>query len=157
MPTDKEHATAVAEGDPAPDVTLRLHDGSELSLSSLEGSLVFLYFYPKDDTPGCTVEAQGLRDEHDALTELGVKVYGISTQDAESHKSFIDKHDLPFPLVIDDDGKVAKAFNVPVKGGFAARHSFLIGKDGKLLRIWRTVQPAQHAKEVLVAARNASS
>jgi len=153
-PSSKE-SKPIAEGDRAPDVTLKLHDGSETSLSSLEGSFVFLYFYPKDDTPGCTTEAKGLRDNYEELTKLGVKVYGISLQNADSHKEFIDKYELPFSLVV-DDGKIAKAFNVPVKGEFAARHSFLIGKDRKIIKIWRTVVPDQHAKEVLAAVRSAS-
>jgi peroxiredoxin Q/BCP len=145
----------IGEGNRAPDVTLKLQDGTEVSLASLEGSFVFLYFYPKDDTPGCTTEAKGLRDQHAELAKLGVKVFGVSLQDAESHKSFIDKYELPFALVV-DDGTIAKAFNVPVKGEYAARHSFLIGKDRKILKVWRTVVPDQHAKEVLAAVRNAS-
>lgn len=146
---------AVNEGDPAPEVALTLHDGETVALADLKGDLVFVYFYPKDDTPGCTVEAQGLRDSYEALSAAGVKVFGVSLQDAASHKAFIDKHDLPFPLVVDGDGDVAKAFDVPVKGEYAARHSFLVGKDGKLVKVWRNVTPDGHAAEVLAAARAA--
>ena len=153
--TDPGPSFAVNEGDSAPDVTLTLHDGKSVKLSDSRGNLVFLYFYPKDDTPGCTVEAQGLRDSYDELTKAGVKVFGVSLQDATSHQAFIDKHDLPFPLVVDADGAVAKAFDVPVKGEYAARHSFLIGKDGKLLKVWREVTPDGHAAEVLAAAKAA--
>jgi peroxiredoxin Q/BCP len=84
-----------------------------------------------------------------------VKVFGVSLQDASSHKAFIDKYDLNFPLVV-DDGKVAAAFEVPVKGEFAARHSFLIGKDGKLIKVWRKVDVSAHADEVVAVAKKAS-
>ena len=146
---------SINEGDPAPDVELALHDGKKVPLGELKGELVFVYFYPKDDTPGCTVEAQGLRDSYTELTSAGVKVFGVSLQDAESHKAFIDKHELPFPLVVDAGGDVARAFDVPVKGEYAARHSFLIGKDGKLVKVWREVAPDGHAAEVLAAAKAA--
>ena len=148
-------AFSVEQGDDAPEVELTLHDGKTVKLRDLKGELVFIYFYPKDDTPGCTVEAQGLRDSYEALTEAGVKVFGVSLQDAASHQAFIDKHALPFPLVVDADGAVAKAFDVPVKGEYAARHSFLVGKDGKLAKVWRDVTPDGHATEVLAAAKAA--
>jgi thioredoxin-dependent peroxiredoxin len=143
---------ALAEGHAAPDVTLTLHDGKTVKLAELRGEQVLVYFYPKDDTPGCTLEAKGLRDHYAALGSAGVKVFGVSLQDAESHKAFIDKYGLPFPLVV-DDGTVARAFGVPVKGEYAARQSFLIGRDGKVARIWREVSPEGHAEEVLAAAR----
>jgi peroxiredoxin Q/BCP len=91
-----------------------------------------------------------LRDNFQALTEKNVKIFGVSTQDAESHQQFIEKHDLPFALVV-DDGKVAAAFGVPVRLGFASRQSFLVGADGKMVAIWRDVDPAGHAAEVLAA------
>jgi peroxiredoxin Q/BCP len=91
-----------------------------------------------------------LRDNFEKLTEKGVKVYGVSLQDADSHKAFIDKFDFQFPLVV-DDGTLCKAFNVPYKGEFASRQSFLIGEDGKLIKVWREVTPAGHAEEVLAA------
>lgn len=150
-------STAIVKGAPAPDVTLKLHDGKELKLSSLKGEVVLLYFYPKDDTPGCTVEAQVLRDNHETLTQLGVKVFGVSLQDAASHQAFIDKHDLPFPLVVDEGGEVARAFEVPVKGEYAARHSFLIGRDGRIAEVWREVTPAEHADQVIAATKSLGS
>lgn len=91
-----------------------------------------------------------MRDNFKALTERNVKIFGVSTQDADSHQGFIDKYDLPFALVV-DDGKVAEAFGVPVRLGFAARQSFLIGTDGNMVAIWRDVDPAGHAAEVLAA------
>lgn len=144
----------LAVGDPAPAVTLTLQDGKTVELASLRGKQVLVFFYPKDDTPGCTVEAQGLRDAHADLQAAGVQVYGVSTQDAASHEAFIDKHDLPFPLVVDDRGEVARAFRVPVKGEYAARQSFLVGPDGKIKKVWLEVKPQEHAAEVLSAARS---
>lgn len=141
-------------GDPAPDVALKLQDGQEVKLSSLAGKQVLVYFYPKDDTPGCTMEAEGLRDGWADLQAAGLTVYGVSTQDAESHKAFIDKYKLPFPLVVDTDGAVAKAFRVPMRGTFAARQSFLIGQDGKIKQVWLDVNPKEHAAAVLAAAKS---
>ena len=129
------HASAsnvLKEGDPAPDVTLTLASGSDLTLSSLKGKLVLVYFYPKDDTPGCTIEAKGIKDGWTKFREAGVEVYGVSMQNADSHKAFSDKYSLPYPLVTDEAGKVADAFHVPHNGEFASRQSFLIGKDGTI-------------------------
>ena len=149
-PTPAPEATPLKVGDPAPEVSFTLHDGRGVALSSLRGKRVLVYFYPKDDTPGCTVEAQGLRDRAADLAAAGIEVYGVSTQDADSHKAVIDKHQLPFPLVVDGDGKVAAAFRVPVSSrGFAARQSFLVGKDGALEAVWLDVDPSTHAADVL--------
>jgi thioredoxin-dependent peroxiredoxin len=140
-------------GDPAPAVTLTLQDGKTVELASLKGKQVALYFYPKDDTPGCTVEAQGIRDQWDAFQKAGIQVYGVSVQDAASHKAFIEKHKLPFNLVVDPDKKVTTAFGVPLKNNeLASRQTFLIGADGKIKQIWREVTPAEHAKQLLDAA-----
>lgn len=144
--------TELKEGDPAPDVTLTLQDGKQVKLSSLKGEQVAVYFYPKDDTPGCTVEAQGIRDSWDELQKAKVHVYGVSTQDAASHQAFIDKHKLPFDLVVDSDKSVAQAFGVPLKGDYASRQTFLIGADGKIKKVWRSVNPPDHAKDLLTAA-----
>lgn len=152
--TNPDAQGPLAVGDPAPAVTLTLHDGKTVELASLRGKQVLVYFYPKDDTPGCTVEAQGLRDAFTDLQAAGVQVFGVSTQDAKSHEAFIDKHDLPFPLVVDDRGEVARAFRVPVKGEYAARQSFLVGADGKVKKVWLDVKPSDHAAEVLAAARS---
>lgn len=144
--------TELAVGSAAPTVTFTLQDGKSVNLASLKGKQVAVYFYPKDDTPGCTVEAQGIRDEWTAFEKAGIQVYGVSLQDAASHTAFIEKHKLPFDLVV-DDGSVTKAFGVPVSGGeYASRHTFLIGEDGKIKQIWREVNPKEHAKELLEAA-----
>lgn len=141
-------------GDLMPDIAVRLQDGKVLQLKSLNGTQVLVYFYPKDDTPGCTVEAQGLRDGWTEIQASGLSVYGVSTQDAESHRAFIEKHRLPFPIVVDTDGTVARAFHVPMHGPFASRQSFLIGKDGRIKRVWLDVEPKDHAAAVIAAARN---
>ncbi len=141
-------------GDRAPDVDLTLEDGKTVKLSSLRGTPVALYFYPKDDTKGCTIEAQGIRDAWGDFQSSGVKVFGVSTQDAASHKEFIAKHQLPFQLVVDPDGQIAKAFGVPLRLGMASRQSFLIGKDGTVKKAWRDVNPSGHAQELLSAAKS---
>lgn len=140
-------------GDPAPPLKLTLQNGNTIDLGSLKGKQVVLYFYPKDDTPGCTVEAQGIRDQWEAFQKAGIEVFGVSLQDAASHTAFIEKHKLPFNLVVDADKKVTESFGVPVRGGeFAARQTFLIGADGNIKQVWREVTPAEHARQVLEAA-----
>lgn len=142
------------EGDAAPDVDLALQDGRKVKLSSLKGQYVAIYFYPKDQTQGCTVEAQNFRDRFEDLKKAGITVIGVSTQDAASHKAFIEKEKLPFDLAVDEDKALAKAFGVPLRGpGLHARQTFLIGKDGKVKKVWRDVSPKDHADEVLAAAK----
>ena len=143
---------ALKPGAPAPAIKLQLEDGASVDLASKTGSYVLVYFYPKDDTPGCTVEAQGIRDAWDDFKAAGIEVYGVSTQDAASHTAFSEKHNLPFSLVVDVGGEVAQAFGVPLKNGLAARQSFLIGKDGNVKAVWESVSPSEHAKDVLKAA-----
>jgi peroxiredoxin Q/BCP len=153
-PHGAQEPAALKAGDPAPDVTFKLHDGKEVKLSSLKGKQVLVYFYPKDDTPGCTAQAQGLRDGWADLQAAGLVVYGVSTQGAQSHQAFIDKYQLPFPLVVDEDGAVAKAFRVPLRNSYAARQSFLIGADGKIKQAWLEVDPKEHAATVIAAAKS---
>jgi thioredoxin-dependent peroxiredoxin len=152
-PAAAPSSTELKEGDDAPKVTFTLQDGKTVALDSLKGKQVAVYFYPKDDTPGCTVEAQGIRDQWEAFEKAGIQVFGVSMQDAASHSAFIEKHKLPFDLVVDPDQSVPKAFGVPVRDGqYAARHTFLIGADGKIKRVWREVNPKEHAKDLLDAA-----
>jgi peroxiredoxin Q/BCP len=154
VPAEAAESKPLAAGDAVPDITLKLHDGKDVRLSSLQGKQVLVYFYPKDDTPGCTVEAQALRDGWADIQAAGLEVYGVSMQDADSHKAFIDKYNLPFPLVVDTDGAVAKAFRVPTRLTFASRQSFLIGKDGKIKQVWLEVNPKEHAGAILAAAKS---
>jgi peroxiredoxin Q/BCP len=150
---------AVADGTPAPallsvgaaapDFTTVAHDGQKIELSKLKGKWVVLYFYPKDDTTGCTKEACDFRDSWSTLQKKGVAVFGVSTQDNTSHKAFAAKYNLPFPLLPDDKGEIAGKYKVPLMGGLARRITYLIGKDGKIAHVWPTVNPVGHAGEIL--------
>ena len=138
-------------GAPAPDVTFALHTGERLSLASLRGKPVVVYFYPKDDTPGCTVEAQEIRDLYEQLKRTGAVVIGVSTDAADSHRAFAAKHALPFLLASDESGEIAKAFGVALKNGRATRESFVIGADGRIKHTFPQVTPKGHAAELLAA------
>ena len=128
-------ANALEVGDPAPAVTALDQDGKPLSFEqAYKKGVTLVYFYPKADTPGCTAEACSLRDSYDDLRAKGLQIIGVSEDKADAQKKFQEKYKLPFPLVADSDGLVAKAFGVPTAGGFAKRQSFLI-KDGKIA--WR--------------------
>jgi peroxiredoxin Q/BCP len=144
-------ATAVAPGDLAPDVAAKNQDGRVIRISELRGKKVLVYFYPKDDTPGCTKEACSLRDQYARFIELGVVILGVSRQDAESHRAFRKKYHLPFDLLTDEGGSFAKAFGVstmPVLG-FHKRQSVLIGADGRVVAFFPNVDPATHSQEIL--------
>ena len=122
----------------APPITGTDQDGKEWKLADAAGkSIVLLYFYPKDDTPGCTKEACGLRDRMDELKKDGVEVVGVSFDSAESHQKFIAKHNLNFRLLADPDGKIVDAYGVRRAAGlkFAKRVSFLVGTDGKIVHV----------------------
>ena len=141
----------LAPGDPAPDFTLKNQDGKAVKLSDFKGKPVLVYFYPKDDTPGCTKEACALRDSYSQFTKQGAVILGVSAQDEKSHQQFRKKHKLPFDLLVDKDGAVGKKFGVNlIEGaGVHERKSVLIGRDGKVLRVYDTVDPAAHAGQVL--------
>jgi peroxiredoxin Q/BCP len=136
-------------GSPAPEFTAVAHDGKKVDLAKLKGKNVVLYFYPKDDTPGCTKEACDFRDAWSKLEKSGVVVYGVSTQDTTSHKAFAEKYKLPFSLIPDDKGELAAKYKVPVVDGKARRITYLIGKDGKIKHVWPKVMPVGHASEIL--------
>lgn len=157
--TPKENATAPAvaegdhtlEGDSVPDVALITQDGKELRFAQLAGKNVVLFFYPKDNTSGCRIEAQGFRDTIEDFNGENTVVLGVSMQGAESHESFIDNEQLPYDLIVDETGAVAKAFGVAINGDTSARDTILVGKDGKIRRVWRGVSPKGHAREVFAA------
>jgi peroxiredoxin Q/BCP len=140
---------ALERGAPAPDVVFAFADGTTASLASMKGQPVLVYFYPQDDTPGCTAEAEGIRDAWSDFQAANIKVIGVSMQDATSHQAFTEKLKIPFPLAIDADGALATAFHVPVRDHRTARQSFLIDKDGKIAFVWTRVDPAPHAADVL--------
>lgn len=140
-------------GDAAPLVTGLNQDGQEWKLAAAAGKkVVLIYFYPKDETPGCTKEACGLRDNLADLQKSDVEVIGVSFDSAESHKEFIAKHSLNFPLLADTDGKIADAYGVRMPDKARARRvSFLIGKDGKILHITDSPQADVHLTELKAA------
>ena len=136
-------------GDKAPDFTARDQDGKTVKLSDFAGKqTVLLYFYPKDDTPGCTKEACGFRDRLDDLKKQGVAVLGVSRDDAESHKKFIAKHSLNFPLLVDTDGKITEAYGAGMAGrNMSRRVSFLIDKSGKIVHVTDAPAADKHLSE----------
>ena len=144
-------------GTPAPAFTAVAHDGQKFDLSKLKGKWVVLYFYPKDDTTGCTKEACDFRDNWATLQKKGVAVFGVSTQDNTSHKAFAAKYSLPFPLLPDDKGDIAGKYKVPLNGGLARRITYLIGKDGKIAHVWPSVNPVGHAGEILAQIEPAAA
>ena len=135
------------------------HSGKIVSLTDFPGKTVILYFYPKDDTPGCTLEACSFRDEYAAFKKKGAVVIGVSPDSPKSHGKFIEKFSLPFTLLADSDHKVAEAYGVWVEKSMYGkkymgmeRSTFVIGPDGKLKAIFRKVKPAEHVTEVLAGA-----
>lgn len=141
-------------GAAAPSVTFGLSSGEKVALADLRGKPVVVYFYPKDDTPGCTVEAQEIRDVYEQLKGTGATVIGVSTDAADSHRAFAEKHGLPFGLASDESGELAKAFGVPMKNGRASRVSFVVGADGRIKRTFPQVTPKGHAAELLAAVKS---
>jgi peroxiredoxin Q/BCP len=146
------------EGDPAPDFTAAASGGQTISLAGLRGKNVILYFYPKDDTPGCTKEACGFRDQFAQFTQKGAVVLGVSIDSVKAHDKFIAKFDLPFALLADPEHKIVEAYGVWGEKRFMGRKyqgthrvTFLIGPDGRIKRIWPKVKPEEHPAEVLAA------
>ncbi|MDQ2961359.1 MAG: peroxiredoxin [Candidatus Dormibacteraeota bacterium] len=143
-------------GADAPDIEARRRDGSTLQLSSLRGRHVLVYFYPKDDTPGCTAEACSLNDNLSALTESGADVIGVSSDSWDSHQRFSEKYGLEFALASSGDGSVRRAYGVGKLMGVlpvTQRVSFLIGPDGQVAHVWPRVSASRHALEVLAEVR----
>jgi thioredoxin-dependent peroxiredoxin len=148
----------VEQGAPAPDFTLASDSGESVTLSQFRGSPVVLYFYPKDDTPGCTAQACGIRDAWGEFERSGAVVLGVSPDSPKKHVKFRDKYGLPFTLLADEDHEVAEAYGVWVEKSFAGRKymgversTFIVGPDGKLAKIMRRVKPDTHADAVLEA------
>jgi thioredoxin-dependent peroxiredoxin len=144
------------EGKAAPDFTLAADDGKKVSLKALRGQPVVLYFYPRDDTPGCTKEACAFRDRKKELTKLGAHVLGVSTDDVASHEKFRDKYELNFPLLADVDHKVSEKFGAwreknmyGKKSMGIQRSTYLIDAEGKIAKIWKKVSVDGHDDAVL--------
>lgn len=148
----------VEEGAPAPDFELTSDAGDLVKLSALRGKQVVLYFYPKDDTPGCTTQACGIRDAYGEFERAGAVVLGVSPDNERSHVKFKKKFDLPFTLLADTDHAVAEAYGVWGEKSYMGknymgvdRSTFVIGADGTIKKIMRNVKPATHADDVLAA------
>ena len=139
-------------GASAPDLVAKDAADQPVRLSGLRGRPVVVFFYPKDETPGCTKEACAFRDAWNRYEHANVAVLGVSRDSEESHKKFIGHHKLPFPLVADEDGHAQEAYGVSSFIGMSSRVTFLVGADGKVLKVWPDVDPGLHADEVLAAA-----
>ncbi len=149
---------SLQEGDAAPDFTLPADGGKNISLSDYKGRKVILYFYPKDDTPGCTKEACAFRDSLERLNGINASVIGVSKDTVGKHEKFKTKHSLNFPLVSDEDGTLCEKYGTWVEKSMYGkkymgidRATFLIGEDGNILRIWRKVKVPGHVDEVVQA------
>jgi peroxiredoxin Q/BCP len=148
----------IEEGQPAPDFELPSDSGDTVALSSLRGKPVVLYFYPKDDTPGCTTQACGIRDAYGEFERAGAVVLGVSPDDERSHGKFRDKYELPFTLLADTDHEVAERYGVWGEKTYMGRtymginrSTFVIDGDGIVTKVFPQVKPATHADDVLAA------
>jgi peroxiredoxin Q/BCP len=154
----KELELNLKAGDKAPAFDAAASNGGRISLANLAGKNVILYFYPKDDTPGCTKEACSFRDQFAEFRKKGAVVLGVSVDSVVSHDKFIAKYKLPFPLLSDEDKQIVEAYGVWGEKVFMGRKyqgthriTFLIGPDGVIKNIWTEVKPGEHAAEVLAA------
>lgn len=154
---------ALKPGDKAPAFSLPDQTGTERALTDYAGNWVLLYFYPKDDTPGCTKEACSIRDGWSAFKKAGIAVMGASTDSVKSHAKFVEKYDLPFTLLSDEKKELVEAYGVWGKKKFMGREyfgtkrwSFLIDPAGKIAKVYEDVKPADHAEEVLVDVKSLS-
>jgi thioredoxin-dependent peroxiredoxin len=153
---DTQNAMTLNIGDSAPEFSLPDADGNLISLAALKGKRVVMFFYPRDNTPGCTKEACAFRDAYSQIQSKGAVVLGVSTDDAKSHAKFATKYDLPFPLLVDAEGEVGtrygcyglkKMYGKEYMG--ITRSSFIIGPDGSLEKIYSKVKPEAHVAEVM--------
>ncbi len=141
------------EGQQLPDVSFITEDETRVVSDDLRGQKTVLYFYPKDDTPGCTKEACAFRDRMGDYQRAGIRVYGVSLDSPESHRRFREKHGLNFPLLTDEGGEAAKALGVLSDRGVANRVTFLLDPAGRVARAYPDVSPETHADEILEDAR----
>ena len=144
------------EGAMAPEIKGKDQDGNSISLSDYKGKKVILYFYPKDNTPGCTAEACNLRDNYDALLQKGFAIIGVSADSAKSHQNFRQKHDLPFPLLVDEDKEVIKAYGAWGEKKMYGktyegilRTTYVIDEEGKIEKVFPKVKTKDHTKQIL--------
>ena len=143
-------ANLLQQGQPLPDLDLTAEDGEHLGTAELKGQKTVLYFYPKDDTPGCTKEACAFRDRMDDYAEADIRVYGVSLDSPESHREFRAKYNLNFPLLTDEGGRASEALGVLRDNRKSAnRVTFLLDPDGRISRVYPEVSPDTHADEIL--------
>jgi thioredoxin-dependent peroxiredoxin len=142
----------LAVGARAPEVSALNASGATVRLSSTAGTRV-VYFYPKDETPGCTKEACAFRDAFDAYSTAGITIFGVSGDSPASHAKFRKEHDLPFPLASDENGTIAASYGVKTRLGMPQRITFLVDSAGLVTRVFEDVDPAVHAEQVLAAAK----
>lgn len=135
-------------GQEAPDFTATAQDGTSVHLSALRGKRVVVYFYPKDETPGCTKEACSFRDSWQSISGAGAVLVGVSADELASHKSFAQHYNLPFLLVSDPDGSIGRSYGVPFEGRHR-RQTIVIGSDGRVRKVYRTVDVTNHAQQIL--------
>lgn len=135
-------------GTKAPEFTTKDTNGNTVSLSDYKGKTVVLYFYPKDDTPGCTKEACSFRDNYSQYQGKDIAVFGVSKDDETSHKAFTDKFNLPFPLLADTDGSIINAYDVD-GGGYAKRVTYIIDGEGNISKVYSSINTETHAADIL--------
>lgn len=140
----------LAVGTIAPDFTVKDTNGNTVKLSEFKGKTVVLYFYPKDDTPGCTKQAQGFRDSYSEYQNKEMVVLGVSRDDEASHKLFTEKYGLPFQLLADVDGALTKAYDVD-GGNYSKRVTYVIDSEGKIAQVYDQVNTSSHAQDILAA------
>ena len=137
------------QGETLPDLKLTTESGEHVGTGELTGQKTVLFFYPKDDTPGCTKEACAFRDRMEDYGEAGIQVYGVSLDSPESHREFRQKYDLNFPLLTDEGGRAAETLGVLGDRGTARRVTFLLDPEGRISKIYPEVTPQTHAEEIL--------
>jgi thioredoxin-dependent peroxiredoxin len=141
---------ALAVGTKAPDFNVKDTNGNPVTLSGLAGKKVVMYFYPKDDTPGCTKQACSFRDNYAVYQEKGIVILGVSKDDESSHQAFTAKFDLPFPLLADTNGEIVTAYDVD-GGGYAKRVTYAIDENGNIVHVDANVNTTTHATDILTA------
>lgn len=143
-----EAPAALSVGSAAPAFSAEAHDGTKLDLAALKGHDVVLYFYPKDETPGCSIEADAFRDAYEKIKGADAVLIGVSADSLDSHREFAKSHSLPFPLISDPKGELATKYGVPFTA-VTARNTIVIGKDGTVKKLYRSVDVNAHAAEIL--------
>jgi len=145
----EEYCMKIKIGDPFPNLSATDINGKSTSISELKGKKVIVYFYPKDNTPGCTIQANDFNDNLDAIHQKGAEVIGVSKDGEKSHEKFCGKYSLQFPLATDEGGKVGKELGIMKFTGTHSRTTFLLDEEGKVLEIFENVSPKGHAEELL--------